>query len=164
MNEASGQGARERARATPDAPGSGGAAARARLEDLAWRRVRAGLTAEAGLVPPDVLAHWRVEARGPGFDPDACADDLLASAEDEDARARVEARSGALLRELLVAGEARGRSGRRRRRARSGIAMLVYQGYMLVVWSGLVLAGLLLMRMRGFGLDAFLDRLLAVFR
>ena len=146
---------------TESRPAPSGAAAGP--DAAAWRRVRAGLLVEDGQVPAAVVQRWKAAARDPEFDADGCADEVLALVREESVDARVEARSTALLRELLIASAARGRSARIRRRTRSGIARLVYQVYMLVVWSGLALVAALLLRMRGVGFDAMLDRLLGVF-
>jgi hypothetical protein len=133
------------------------------VDDVAWRRVRAGLLLEGGQVPPETVRRWQDAARGPGFDADQCAAEVLAEAAGEGADAGVRTRSGALLRELLLARDARSRPSRARRRTRTGVALLLSQVYMLVVWAGLALAGALLLRMRGFEFDALLDRLLGVF-
>ena len=129
----------------------------------AWRRVRAGLLIEGGYVPEEAIRHWRAAAVDPAFDPDEFADDVLAEARAEGADARVEARTAALVRELLGAPVGRAPVSRGRRRTRSGIALFVYQVYMLAVWGGLALAGALLLRMRGVEFDGLLDGLLAIF-
>jgi len=128
-----------------------------------WQRVRAGLLVEGGLISPEVTTAWQEAVRDGDFDPDRCADEILAEDPGETADAQLERRSGVLLRELLMAPLMTKSRRRGSRKVKTGAAMLVSQLFVLAVWGGLFLAGILLLRLREFSIDAFLDRALSVF-
>ena len=50
-----------------------------------------------------------------------------------------------------------------RRPAAGALALLVSQIYLLIVWGGLLFAAVLLLRLRGWEFDPFLDRVLSLF-
>lgn len=144
---------------------------RSRIEPLGRRasssktrdRVRAGLLVEGGHVPTEISRVWQEAVRDGEFDADSAAAEILAADPGPSVDEALERRSAVLMRDLVMAPLVA--SGRRRGRSRvkSGSALLLSQLYLLLVWGGLFLAGVLLLRLRGVSMDGFLDRLLAVF-
>ncbi len=128
-----------------------------------WKRVRAGLLVEGGLIDAEVTRAWQEAVRDGDFDPDQCADEILEEDPGPMADAQLERRSGVLLRELLMAPLAAG--GRRRggRKVKTGAAVLLSQLFMLAVWGGLFFAGILLFRVQEYSVDVFLDKILSIF-
>ena len=127
------------------------------------RRFRAGLAFDLDLVPPKVAKPWREAVVAGEFDPDKCAEDVLGSVAIDPADSRVVERSGRLLRDFCMVGLARGAEGARRRAKRAaqgGLAFLLSQGLALGIFSLILLAALLLFRLRDISVDTWLDRLL----
>ena len=131
--------------------------------DRTWQRVRAGLLVEGGLISPEVTTAWQEAVKAGAFDPDRCADEILAEDPGATADAQLERRSGVLLRELVMAPLMSKSRRRGNRKVKTGAAMLLSQVFMLAVWGGLFLVGVLLLRLRDFSIDEFLDRALSVF-
>jgi hypothetical protein len=139
------------------APGLGDA------EHRLLAHARAGLALDLGLAERKAAARWRERVVAGAFDPDLCAREILAASGVEAGDPRLVERSGRLLRDFLMApvlAGARGASRRMRRAARGGMAFVVAQGLALAVFALLVLAALLLLRIRGVSLDGLLDRIL----
>ncbi len=121
-------------------------------EGRAWQRVRAGLAIDLGLVPRGVVQRWQQAVLAQEFDADTCAREALAQAEKfalDDPR--VVERSGRLLRDFLMASLQRGISGagrKARSRAVSGSAFLMANVVGILVYSGIVLLVMLLVRLK----------------
>ncbi len=126
-----------------------------------WQRVRAGILVEQGLVSADEAQHWQETVRRGEFDPDACAREVLGSPVSTGAEERVERRTASLMRDLVMAPTLHGRATRRR--TKTAAAMLLSQGYLLLVWGGIFLIAALVLRLRGVEFDAFLDGMLGAF-
>ncbi|MFT5284297.1 MAG: hypothetical protein ACI8TQ_000453 [Planctomycetota bacterium] len=133
------------------------------LTSVPCKRVRAGLLAEAGLVSPEVIEACQETVKIGEFDPDDCTLQILAEDPGPEVDAQIERRSGMLLRELLMAPLAASAAKRGKRKAKSGAALLLSQLFMLAIWGGLFLAGVLLLRLKDFSVDGFLDGLLGIF-
>lgn len=153
--------------ATPEPSRSGGASespsspALGEAESTAWRRVRAGLLVEAGQADKKVARRWQEAVQKGAFEPDACANELLTGAPAPNP-AQLE-RCARLQRDLLMAPLVRGArgAGRKMREAGRGFfAMLVSQLVIVAIYTFVILAALLLVRAKGFGLDSKLDLLL----
>lgn len=130
----------------------------------AWRRVRAGLLFEMGLTDRAAAKHWQESIQRGVFDPDACAADLVTAEPDGVVAERVLDRSGRLLRDLVMQPLLRGVDGAKRAvrgAARTGLAYLVTQVLVTLVFMALFLAVLLVVRLRwGWSVDGMLDGLL----
>jgi hypothetical protein len=144
----------------PEAPLSAG-------ERRAWRRVAAGLQVQLGRVERSGLKRWQASVLSGEFEPDACAEDVLASVRPAGDPAGDDGplleRAGLLLRDFVMAplqGGAAGARRRARRAVKGGLALLLSQLAALAVLAAILLAALLLLRLRGTSIDAFLDRML----
>lgn len=122
----------------------------------------AGIVAEQGLAPQETVARWQGAAARGEFDPEACAHELLEAA-GEPLPPRVAQRAAKLLLDLLMSVGASPARRRATRRVKSGVALLLAQTYLLLVWGGILLAAVLLLRLRGVAFDPLLDRLLSAF-
>jgi hypothetical protein len=133
-------------------------------DERAWARVRAGLQAELGLVDRGAARRWQEAVLRGEFDPDACARDLNAAGQAQPGDPRLLERTGRLLRDLLMAPYQRGLRGAGRRArgaARSGLAFLIAQVLILLVFALLFGVVLLVVHVRwGWSVDGFLDSLL----
>ena len=126
------------------------------------RRLQAGLMVEQGLADRKAAKRWQDEVKAGRFDPDRCAQDILGASEVPDEMRLLE-RSPRLQRDLLMAPlqtGARGSARRARRAAKSGFAFLIAQAVGLFVYSAILLAIALFLRLRGTEFDALFDRLL----
>ena len=147
-------------------PGSGSSGSGASEDLRGWRRVRAGLLVEQGKADKKVARHWQAAVQRGEFNADACAAELLAgepAAGAPDGDAALLERCARLQRDLLMAPMLRGAkgAGRKAREATRGfVAMLVAQLVVLTIYSFVILAALLLVRAKGFGLDDSLDTIL----
>jgi hypothetical protein len=118
----------------------------------AWRRVQAGLAIDLGLVPRPLVQRWQQAVLAQEFDADSCAREALAQAEKfalDDPR--VVERSGRLLRDFLMASLQRGIAGagrKARSRALSGSAYLMANAVGILIYSGMVLLVMLLVRLK----------------
>jgi hypothetical protein len=133
-------------------------------DERAWTRVRAGLSIDLGLVRGKVVSRWQEAVLRNEFDADVCAREVL----DEGALPlddpRLVERSGRLLRDFLMASLQRGVQGAGRKirsQARSGTAYLMANAIAITVYSAIVLAVMLLMRLKwNTSFDAFFDFIL----
>jgi hypothetical protein len=135
-------------------------------EHRAWRRLQAGLLVELGLADKQVARAWQTRVREGGFDPDRCAEELLAGARTRLDPGRVLDRCGRLQRDLVMSPLLRGTkgAGRAARKATKGFfAMVIAQSLALLVYSLLVAVGLLLLRHQGHDPTGWLDAVLEVF-
>lgn len=146
-------------RAKPEASATG--------EGRLWRRVKAGLLVELGLVDAARARPWQERVRSGEFEPDKCAKDLLAAAGDESVAGPLAERTARLQRDLLMAplqSGARGAGRRARAAAKRGLAYAVAQLVVLLIFLALVMIGLLVARlMLDWSIDEFLDGIGGVF-
>jgi hypothetical protein len=133
----------------------------------AWIRAQAGLAIDLGLVPRKTVSRWQEAVLQQEFDPDACALEALAAAEKftlDDPR--VVERSGRLLRDFLMSSLQRGLSGAGRRirtQAKSGSAFLMANVIGILIYSSMILVGMLLARFKWrVSFDQFFDIILGV--
>ena len=133
--------------------------------DLAWRRLKAGLVAELSLSDRVVIKRWQDAVVRNEFDAESATRDLLAAAPGvADSDARLLERSTRLLRDLLMSSMTRGAGRQVRKAARNGLAFLLVQTFILLLFTLLVLAGLLLVRTKfGHSIDQFLDSVVNFF-
>lgn len=134
-------------------------------EPRAWRRVKAGLLVEAGLADRRAAARWQEAVLAGRFDADRAAEELLAAPRVEATEAQLERRAGELARDLVMAPRMRGMSGaarKAREAGRRGIAWIVVQILVVLVFAGLFAASLLTARYVGHDLHAPLDRVLSL--
>ena len=132
-------------------------------EDRVWRRLKSGMLVELGLADKVTAKRWQDAVVSNAFDPDRCADDILARSGVAPGDSRMLERSGRLLRDLLMAPLLAGSRGaaRKARQATKGVvAMVVAQAIAFVIYSTIVLVALLLLRLQDVSLDGFLDRIL----
>ncbi len=127
------------------------------------KRLQAGLLVDLGLADRATTKRWQDAVIERTFDPDRCATELvqksLARVDDD----RMADRSAVLLRDFLMAPLAKGVRGtgrRARHAARGGAAFLIAQFTALLVYTVIVLASLVVLRLRGTSLDELLDRVL----
>lgn len=129
-----------------------------------WRRVRAGIMAELGLAESGAVRRWQDAVRRGTFDPDACAEELLSQPLKSTSEDRITDRTSRLERDLLMAPLQRGASGAGRAvrgAARTGLAYLMSQVFVAVVFASLFAVVLLLVRLRwSWDVNAFLDGIL----
>jgi len=132
-------------------------------EPRAWRRVKAGLLVELGRADRKVAARWQEAVVGGRFDADRAADELLASARDGEAEAAVERRSAELARDLVMAPRMRGLHGaarKAREAGRRGLAWLLVQVLVVLVFLLAFVGSLLAARYAGHDVHAPLDTVL----
>jgi hypothetical protein len=133
-------------------------------EPRAWRRVKAGLLVEAGLADRKAAARWQEAVLAGRFDADRAAEELLAAPRAEATESQLERRAAELARDLVMAPRMRGLSGaarKAREAGRRGIAWIVVQILVVLVFAGLFAASLLTARYVGHDLHAPLDRVLS---
>lgn len=137
----------------PTGPGADGLA----------RRVRAGIACELGLAERGALKRWQEAVLAGRFEPEACARELVPSALGPEAEQRILERGGSLLRDFVMAPYLEGAKGASRK-VRGGLrnmaGFLVAQAVALLVFSAIVAAILLVLRVKGKSLDGWLDRLI----
>jgi hypothetical protein len=143
--------------------GAGASAGLAPAEERVWRRLKAGMLVELGMADRVTAKRWQDAVVSNAFDPDRCAEDILARSGVLPGDPRLLERSSRLVRDLLMAPLLAGTRGatRRARQATKGIvAMIVAQSITFVIYSTIVLVALLLLRVRNVSVDGFLDRIL----
>jgi hypothetical protein len=149
----------------PPAAGVGSETGAAR--DEVAERVRAGLLADLNLTDKQAVQRWRTAVMASEFDPAACARDLLAGEQAGPGDARLLERATRLQRDLLMSAHHRGVKGvRRRARAatRSGAAYVLANLIAISIYSLVVLAVMLLVRVQyDTSFDRTLDGILGVF-
>jgi hypothetical protein len=139
------------------------AAARAPEEERVWSRLKAGMLVELGIADRVTAKRWQDAVVSNAFDPDRCAQDILARSAVAPGEPRLLERSARLLRDLLMAplfSGSRGAARRARQATKGVVAMVVSQAVAFGVYTAIVLAAMLLLRLRDVSFDAFLDRIL----
>ena len=131
--------------------------------ERAARRILAGLCIEQKLVDRKIAKRWQAAVQSGSFDPDACADEVLADAGDKvNQSAEVLARAGGLERDFLMMSLQTGMRGATRRAKRAGKGFLAYLLANLIAigaYSLVVGALLILLRDRyGWSYDGAIDR------
>jgi len=145
---------------TPELPPAGAGAPT--TSERVTRRLLAGLLVEQGLADKRAARRWQDEVREGRYDADRCAQEILGASPVPDEMRLLE-RSARLQRDFLMAPLLQGTrgAGRRMRQAtKSGVAFLVAQLVGLVVYSAVIVAIALFLRLRGVDFDVFLDRIL----
>lgn len=147
------------------APAAGGGLAG--TDALLFQRIAAGLLVETGLADKATAKRWQAAVVQQGWDPDACATEVLA---DPRARAalsdpRLLERAARLERDLVMASFQRGIRGASRRvrgAARNTTAFFVANVVAILVYSAIVLSLLMVARIGyGWSLDGIIDRMKA---
>ena len=132
----------------------------------AFRRLLAGMLVDLGMAPRKESRRWQEAVVRGEFDADACADELLAATRVDPEDTRLLERAGRLERDLRMSPVPRGARGAARRgrgTARGALAMILSQLLALFVYTAILLAIVVLLRLRGdFSVDALLDRILDV--
>jgi hypothetical protein len=133
-------------------------------ESLAWARVRAGLLVELGLSDDARTRRWQEAVMRGEFEPDACARELNATATVGSDDPRLSDRTVRLLRDLLMAPLQRGLRGagrRARSAARGGAAFLVAQLLVVLVYTGILVVTMVVVRLKwNYSFDGLFDRVL----
>lgn len=132
-------------------------------EEQVWKRLNAGLLVELGLADRVTAKKWQDAVMRDAFDPDQCAAEILARSSGKGGAPKVVERSGRLLRDLLMApllSGTRGATRRARETTKGAVAMLVAQGTAFLVYSLIILAILLLLRMRDVDFNGLFDRMI----
>lgn len=135
--------------------------------EKSWLRVQAGMAIDLDLADRNLVKRWQESVLQQEFDADACARQVLSSADKftlDDPR--VIERSGRLLRDFLMSSLQRGVKGtgrRMRSQAVSGSAYLMANAIGILIYTGIVLVVMLLSRFKwGVSFDAMFDNLLGV--
>ena len=130
-----------------------------------WAKLKAGLIAEMNLGDPAAARRWQEAVVRGEFDADGAARDLLASAPglpDDDRR--LADRSTRLMRDLLMSSVTKNPMRQVRKAARHGLAFVLVQLMIFLLFTLLVLAGLLLVHVRfDVSIDGFLEGVLDFF-
>lgn len=132
--------------------------------DRAARRLRAGLAADLGLAPSSALRRWQDAVERDAFDPDACADELLAEPFAAPAEKRLLDRAGLLLRDFVMSRTRGSRSAARaaRKGGKNVLAAILAQAFVLGLMILIAVLTLLVLRLRwGVSVDGFLDSIRA---
>ncbi|WP_145187360.1 hypothetical protein [Planctomycetes bacterium Pla163] len=130
---------------------------------IGWRRVKAGLLVEQGLVDKAVAKRLQDDVIAGRFDADAAADELLAAVRSDDPERAVQRRCADLERDLIMAPRMRGASGaarKAREAGRRGVAYLVVQGVVVMIFVVLFASSLLAARYAGYDLHQPVDTVL----
>ena len=127
-------------------------------DERMWKRLKAGLCVELGLADPAAVRRWQDAAGADAFDPDRSAEEVLARSGVRPGEPLLLERSGTLQRDLFMAPLAAERGARGERRGLLGV--LLGHALALTLYTVLVLAGLLLLRVRGASVDGLLDAFL----
>ena len=134
-------------------------------EELAWRRLRAGLCAELGHSESSAVRRCQERIARGDYDADRCADELLGAQPMPVAGEKLERRAAELERDLIMSSLSRGGQATARKArsaARHTFAFALVQGLALLMFALALAALLLLARARmGVSIDAWIDRFLA---
>jgi len=133
----------------------------------AWRRLSAGLLVEQGLSDKEIAKRWQGYVKAGDFDPDRCAEELLAAGpiKPAEVESKLLIRTARLERDLLMPPLVRGVSGAGRRArgaARTGIAAGMTQFIVLGIYSILIFLFLLVLSFKGVQLDPFFQSIVDV--
>jgi len=136
------------------------------VDEVLWRRLKAGMAVELGMADSSVARRWQDAILRSEFDADACARDILSAAPNLN-DAKLGERATRLQRDLVmapVAATARGSARKLKGAAQSMAAMLISQFVVLAICLLLVMVALFVVRVRWeWSVDAFFDRLGSVF-
>lgn len=130
------------------------------------RRLSAGLLVETGLADKKTAKRWQSAVLQNQWDPDACATEILSDPGARDALSdpRVQQRAARLQRDLVMASYQRGMKGASRRvrgAARSTSAFFLANLIAIVVYSGIIVALLIVARVGyDWSIDGVIDRIM----
>lgn len=128
---------------------------------VAWARVKAGLFVELGIADPHVTRVWQQSIARGEFDANACTRDVLRVSHFPESDPRLVERCSRLERDLIMSplqAGARGASRRAKRAAKGGLAFLVAQLAVMLVFTAILAVMLLVARIQwDFSVDALLD-------
>ena len=119
--------------------------------ERAWARVRAGLSIDLGEADRKVVRRWQEAVLRNEFNADACAREVLADRSMQHDDPRLVERAGRLLRDFLMASLQRGVHGASRKiraQARSGTAYVVANAIAISVYTLILLAVGVLVRLK----------------
>jgi len=129
--------------------------------ERAWARVRAGLSIDLGQADRKVVRRWQEAVLRNEFNADACAREVLAEHSMQHDDPRLVERAGRLLRDFLMASLQRGVHGASRKiraQARSGTAYIVANAIAISVYTLILLAVGVLVRLKwNTSFDALFD-------
>ncbi|MCZ6596987.1 MAG: hypothetical protein O7B99_05060 [Planctomycetota bacterium] len=132
-------------------------------EERVWKRLQAGMLVELDLADRVTAKRWQDAVMRGEFDPDRCASDILARSGARPDEPKILERSGRLLRDLLMQPLLRGSRGASRRArevSKRGLAMVISQGTAFLIYTLIVLAIFLALRIRGMDFNLMFDRML----
>lgn len=142
------------------------AAALPGVDELYWRRLKAGMAVEIGAADPAVARRWQDAVLRGEFDADACAREILGAAPGL-TDFKLGERSTRLQRDLVmapVAATARGSARKLKGAAQNMAAMVIAQFVVFSICLLLVMLALFVLRLRwDWSIDGFFDRLAGVF-
>ncbi len=143
-----------------------GPAAMPGVDELYWRRLKAGMAVEIGAADASVARRWQDAVLRGEFDADACARDILNAAPGL-TDVRLGERTTRLQRDLVmapVAATARGSARKLKGAAQNMAAMVIAQFVVFSICLLLVMLALFVLRLRwDWSIDGFFDRLAGVF-
>lgn len=136
------------------------------VDELYWRRLKAGMAVEIGAADASVARRWQDAVLRGEFDADACARDILNAAPGL-TDVRLGERTTRLQRDLVmapVAATARGSARKLKGAAQNMAAMVIAQFVVFSICLLLVMLALFVLRLRwDWSIDGFFDRLAGVF-
>jgi hypothetical protein len=136
------------------------------VDELFWRRLKAGMAVELGVADAAVARRWQDAVMRGEFDADACARDVLGAATGLN-DLKLGERTTRLQRDLVmapVASTARGGARKVKNVAQGMAAMIISQFVVLSVSLLLVMLALFVLRVRWqWSVDAFFDRISGIF-
>jgi hypothetical protein len=136
------------------------------VDELFWRRLKAGMAVELGVADAAVARRWQDAVMRGEFDADACARDVLGAATGLN-DLKLGERTTRLQRDLVmapVAATARGSARKVKNVAQGMAAMIISQFVVLSVSLLLVMLALFVLRVRWqWSVDAFFDRISGIF-
>lgn len=148
----------------PAGSAAAGAPAASR-EARGWTRVKAGLLVEQGKVDKRVANRLQDLVVAGTFDADAAAGELIAAATCDDPDTAIERRCADLQRDLMMAPRMRGARGaarKARETGRRGLAYLIVQLLVVLVFALMFGVGLVTARYAGYDLHEPIDALLGL--
>ncbi|MEZ6004176.1 MAG: hypothetical protein R3F17_13925 [Planctomycetota bacterium] len=136
--------------------------------DRAARRLLAGLCVEQKLADKQAVKRWQDAVVQGSFDPDACADEILASAETGIASSpTLLGRAAGLERDFLMMSRQTGIRGATRAARKTGRTFMAYLvANLIAIGAYSLVVGALLILLRyhyGWSYDGFIDRMVKFF-
>ncbi len=136
------------------------------VDELYWRRLKAGMAVEIGAADAAVARRWQDAVLRGEFDADACARDILGAAPGL-TDLKLGERATRLQRDLVmapVAATARGNARKLKGAVQNTAAMVIAQFVVFSICLVLVMLALFVLRLRwNWSIDGFFDRLAGVF-